>query len=278
MSSAKETPVPAKTELTSDQLHALFDILTHHETYSEIESFKYPDTITTYGYPFKPHTEIPSTLPSETSTPGQSRSRSPLSPPSRPSNDSNDATTGTSPVLQTLFTRFVLPLPWLRDLPREFWSVRIQGLMWRLADADLSESYDKGALGLRKTLATGVSAVIEMIGRGVLGGVTKGPGSEEQGQNEKEKGKKGEEYDLEKAEDLERAWDEFVQQLVHGDLVEKMFVHMSKTDDLEGYSPTMKATAEYTMLQYALPPLSTKTSVNKFQHGHLHAPHLHHLP
>lgn len=254
----------AKSELTPDQLHALFDILTHHETYSEIESFKYPSAITSYGYPFKSETHIPATLPrSGTSTPSgapRSRSRSPLPPaPAQPQNDEEDeeVTTGTSPVLQTLFTRFVLPLPWLRDLPRDFWSVRIQGLLARLAEADLSESYDKGALGLRKTLATGVSAVVEMVGRGVLGGVKKRPDSETK-KDESNKKKKEEEYDLEKAEDLERAWDDFIQQLVHGDLVAEMFEYMPKTDDLEAFSPTMRATAEYTILQYVsalyLPP------------------------
>lgn len=265
MSSTTEDQEPVQTEktppteLTPDQLHALFDILTHHETYSEIESFKHPSTITQYGYPFKPQTLIPSTLPSGTTTPGnRSRPRSPLPPPSKPTStrpsldDKEDVVTGTSPVLQTLFTRFVLPLPWLRDLPRDFWSVRIQGLMCGLADAELSESYDKGTLGLRKTLATGVSAAIELLGRGVLGGVKKAePVKDENGEETKK------EYDVEKAEDLERGWDDFVQQLIHGELVEEMFVHMRKTDDLEGYSPTMKAAAEYTILQYEPPPHSS---------------------
>lgn len=283
---------PAKPEssvdLTSEQLHALFDILTHHETYAEIEAFKYPDTINSYGYPFKSETTIPSALPkSGTSTPatGRSRSRSPLppstktAPSERPSqDDSQDVETGTSPVLQTLFTRFVLPLPWLRDLPRDFWSVRMQGLLWRLAGSDLSESYDKGALGLRKTLATGASSLIELVGRGALGGVRKQAapatpsasevlkqnektatdedkaGSETKSDKSTKELKNGEgEYDLEKAEDLERAWDDFVQQLVHGDLVAEMFEYMRHTDDLEAYSPTMRATSEYTILQYVLP-------------------------
>lgn len=257
------------TSLTPEQLHALFDILTHHETYSEVESFKYPTTINTYGYPFKSETNIPSTLPrSGTSTPSaaRSRSRSPLPPPSRPKTPPNDdkedevIEKGTSPVLQTLFTRFILPLPWLRDLPRDFWNVRIQGLLYKLADADLSESYDKGALGLRKTLATGSSAIVEMVGRGALGGVKKQEPQHKNGE------KKKEEYDLKEAEDLERAWEDFTQQLVHGDLVPEMFEHMTKTDDLEGYSPTMKATAEYTILQYVptpCPPISHQTRAKR---------------
>ncbi len=32
------------------QLHALFDILTHAETYREIEGFKHADAVAEYGY------------------------------------------------------------------------------------------------------------------------------------------------------------------------------------------------------------------------------------
>ena len=38
--------------LTISQLRALFDILVHHQTYSEVEFFKEPEAIDRYGYPF----------------------------------------------------------------------------------------------------------------------------------------------------------------------------------------------------------------------------------
>ena len=255
----------AEAALTPEQTRALFDILTHHETYAEIEGFKYPDAVTGYGYPFRSVTRIPSSGgggKSASSTPfatapNTPRSKSPMPPEdggggsstSSKGNgtpgdgngeaDADDETpdTSTSPVLQTLFTRFVLPLPWLRDLPRDFWAVRVQGLLVRLAEADLSESYDKGALGLRKTLATLASSVVEMVGRGALGGVSK------------DEETRSREYDHDKAEDLERAWDDFVQDLVHGELMDEMFEYAPKSSDLEGHSTTMKGAAEYAIIQ-----------------------------
>jgi hypothetical protein len=151
-----------------------------------------------------------------------------------------DRAPSTSPVLQTLFTRFALRLPWLRELPRDFWSVKIQGILSKLAEAELSESYDKGALGLRKTLATGSSSLLEMMGRGALGGLKK--------QTFAANGDSKKEYDLQKAEDLERAFDEIVHGLVYGDLVKKMCDHMVETDDLEGFSPASKAAVQYAII------------------------------
>ncbi|CAI6016071.1 unnamed protein product [Clonostachys chloroleuca] len=233
--------MPASATLTSEQRHALFDILSHSETYSEIENFKYPDGVTGYGFPFSSETVIPpppgrsaSTTPagSGRNTP-RSRSRTPVPPgEEKKSTEAGAGTNGevdgekdrppsTSPVLQTLFTRFALRLPWLRELPRDFWSVKIQGILSKLAEAELSESYDKGALGLRKTLATGSSSLLEMLGRGALGGLKKRTFASN-GESKKK------EYDLQKAEDLERAFDEIVHGLVYGDLVKKIvatFLH-----------------------------------------------------
>jgi hypothetical protein len=244
----------ADAVLTPEQTRALFDILTHHETYAEIEGFKHPDAVTGYGYPFKSVTRIPLGSRSQSSTPFGSgrttpRSRSPMPPERKQATEGGGDGTdeedevpphcSTAPVLQTLLTRFVLPLPWLRDLPRDFWAVRVQGMLERLAEAGLSESYDKGTLGLRKTLATGSSALIEMVGRGALGGVKKDNDAQPKT-----------EYDHTRAEDLERAWDDAVQELVYGDLVPDMFKHMTKTEDLEAYAPFAKATVDYAIVQY----------------------------
>ena len=113
--------------------------------------------------------------------------------------------------------------------------MRIQGILARFGEAELSESYDKGALGLRKTLATGSSSLIELVGRGILGGVNKAEVNEK--------------YDLKKAEDLEKAWEDVVQGLVWGDLIDGMWKHMVETDDLEGYSDAVKGAAEYAIFQ-----------------------------
>ncbi|KAK0390952.1 hypothetical protein NLU13_0455 [Sarocladium strictum] len=225
MASVNEAPPPK--ELTPAQVHALFDILTHHETYAEIEGFKSADAVEKYGYPFSSVTRTPSMAASKGTTDDDLK---------RPSE---------SPILQTLLTRIVLSLPGVNNLPRHFWSVQVQGILSRLGDADLSESYDKGALGLRKTLASGAGSIIEMLGRGALGGVPKMEGAVERATDQKAS------YDLTKAEDLERAWEEMVQGWVYGDLVDRCCTFASKSAELESFSPAAKAAVEYAIIHLA---------------------------
>jgi hypothetical protein len=138
-----------------------------------------------------------------------------------------------------LLTKMVLPFPGMGDIPRSFWSIRVQSIMSRLGAAHLSESYDKGALGTRKTLATGSSAVIEMIGRGMLGGVEK----QEPGAMDDAK------YDDGCADDLERAWGNVIQGLVYGDLVDQLFDHFVHSDDLETLSLTVEVSVRHNIFQ-----------------------------
>ncbi|KND88992.1 Uncharacterized protein TOPH_06272, partial [Tolypocladium ophioglossoides CBS 100239] len=265
--SSPSSRAAAAAGLTREQTRALFDILTHHETYAEIEAFKFPDTVTNYGFPFSRTTVAPApqqqqagrwwksasatTTPMGTA-PSTPRVRTPVPPAnttSEPSSEESDdgedekQQPSSSPLLQTLLTQFVLPLPGVRALPREFWSVRVQGLLARLGEAELSESYDKGALGTRKTLATGASAVVEMVARAALGGVERAHESAD----EEARG----EYDCDRAEDLARAWEDVVQGLVYGDLVDGLFDHVARTEDLEGYSPAVKAAADYALVHLA---------------------------
>jgi hypothetical protein len=269
---AKEAPstTTEALRLTEAQTRALFDILTHHETYGEIEGFKAPDAVTGYGYPFARTMKVAATQTQSVgatpksgsgSGPGTpTRSRTPVSSfwlggrgksavaaeeengddgdDGDSSSSSKDEVESTSPVLQMLLTRLVLPFPGMRDLPREFWDVRMQGLLARFAEADLSESFDKGAMGTRKTLATGASSVMEMVARGLLGGVDGG-----------EKKEKRDKYDEDKAEDLARAFEDAWRQWAYGGLVEEMFDHVKGTEDVEGHSPMMKAALDYTIIQ-----------------------------
>ncbi|ODA81250.1 hypothetical protein RJ55_04214 [Drechmeria coniospora] len=265
--------------LTAEQTSALFDILSHHETYSEIEAFKRPETVRRYGFPLSVPLSVttqelrrqlqqqppsppqpPSsfaaftgrfrsarTTPGSTA-PGTPRPQTPVPPDgdacsvssNRPARDDDEGPSSV-PLLQLLLTRFILPLPAVRDLPSEFWNERVRGILLRLAEAELSESYDKGALGTRKTLATGSSAVLEMLGRGALGGVPRG--TEVPGERR--------DYDTSKAEDLARAWDDVVVDLVYGDLIDGFFNHASRTDDLESHSPAVKAAADYSLIHLA---------------------------
>jgi hypothetical protein len=209
--------------LTKPQLSALFNILTHAETYSEIEAFKHPHAVTNYGYPFV----------------------------ARDVGDDKGAVLPVkSPVLQILLVRFVLPLPGIRDLSPDFWSVLVQGLLTKLADAELSESYDKGAIGTRKTLATGSSAVIEALARGCLGGYAPIPAKlgSVNGVTEDE-GKKGLKSGVGNKKDLEAAWDELLRGLIHGDMIDELCDWLKETDDLNAHSPLVDSAVEYSLIQ-----------------------------
>ncbi|PFH58634.1 hypothetical protein XA68_13427 [Ophiocordyceps unilateralis] len=210
------------TQLTRAQRRALFDILTHHQTYAEIQSFRRPDAVTNYGYPFE----------------------------AADRNDDEDERDSASPLLQMLLTRFILPLPGVRSLPREFWRVRVQGLMARLAEAELSESYDRGALGSRKTLATGSSVLLEMIARGCLGGLERQTTTTTTTTTKTSNGSDDMDatYD---GEQLAKAWDEVAQGLVYGNLVDELFEHISVTDDIESYSPAVAAAIDYIIIHLA---------------------------
>ncbi|KAI0181149.1 PX-associated-domain-containing protein [Hypoxylon sp. FL1284] len=199
--------------LSPQQLDALLDILVHHETYSEVQSFRDPEAIEKYGYPFK------------VSDSEKTDSESPKS---------------SSPLLQLLLTRLVLPAPGIRDLPSEFWSSKFRNLMRRLGETDLSDSYDKGTLGSRKRLASAASVIHECITRGLLSGVP----------NDTLPNLKGK-YDVHKAEDLTRAWDDVVQHLVHGNLVDELFDEFTKTTSIEKHSPAVEAAVDSAIIYIA---------------------------
>lgn len=189
--------------LSPAQAHALLDILTHYETYSEIESFKWPDAINKYGHPF----------------------------------NKADGVAATSPILQTLLNKFALKLPGLKDVSPTFWKERCQKLVEELGAAGLSESYDRGAIGSRKTLATAISAILENLARGAYGGYPK------RHVDPKRK------YDSSDAEDVVQAWNDFLQGAVYGDMIDRCFEKMKKTDKLEDHPPLVQAAHEYILVK-----------------------------
>jgi hypothetical protein len=191
--------------LTSAQTHALFDILIHHQLYSEIEAFKYPSTINHYGYPFK-----------------------------KP-----EGAQSSSPLLQNMLNKFALCNPALKDLGQEFWQDKVGVLVAKLAEAELSESYDKGAIGSRKALATAASSIAEYIARGMLGGypVTKG----QDGSNKN--------YDTSRPEDVQRGFDDLMHGLIYGNLLEEMFEKVKETVKLEDHPGVIQAGHEYMLLK-----------------------------
>lgn len=190
--------------LTPEQSHALLDILSHYEVYQEIRDFRYPDALNRYGPPF-------------TAKPGQ------------PSN---------FPSLQALVSRFILPIPGIKDAPEAFWHEQCATIINDLEKANLSESYDKGLIGIRKTLSTAISALIEYPVRGVFAGF-KVP--EEHDPNQK--------YDRNKAEDLQKAFNELMHQCVYGDMLDEMFRMTAVTDKLEDHTDLVRAAHEYIIIK-----------------------------
>lgn len=196
------TPAPGTLTLSADQSKALFDILTHQQTYQEIEDFKYPGAIYNYGPPFQKNVASPQ-----------------------------------SPILQTLVSKFLIKLPGLRDVSPEFWKGRVDALVQELSEAELSESYDKGLLGIRKTLATAISALLEYPARGVLGGFPK------------EEVKRSTTYDTTNPEDVLQAWQDCVQQAVYGNLIDELFAKAAETDDLTKHDSLVQGMHEFMVVK-----------------------------
>jgi len=194
----------ADNALTPAQSAALFDVLTHFETYREVEDFKQPGAIHKYGPPFQ-----------------------------------DDKAKSNSPVLQTLISKFILPLPGLRDVSADFWKVRVADIIDELSQADLSESFDKGILGIRKTLATAISALIEYPARGCLGGLP-------EVKDEKPEPRK---YDVKSPEDVLQAWQDCLQALVYGDLIDELFSKAAETDDLSKHDTLVQGMHEFVVVK-----------------------------
>ena len=195
-------------ELTGTQLHALLDILSHHEVYAEIEDFRFPGALLAYGPPFQASKESPST----------------------------------SPALQTLVSQFLLNLPGLRDVSRDFWQEQVYTIIENFEKAELSESYDRGHIGIRKTLATAISALIEYPARGVFAGF-----------DEPEAGATDRTYDTSSAKDLQQAFKDVMVQVVYGNVLDDVFAKAAETDKLSDHQPIIQAAHEYGLVKLVDP-------------------------
>jgi hypothetical protein len=113
-------PTPTTTDmggghqLTSEQAHSLFNLLSHEQSQYEFSSLKVPGRVSASGAPFVPE---------------------PALPPQRP-----------SPILSVLFRKLALTLPGFRDTKPELWSDHVQSVLEDMAAQDLSDSYDKGSI------------------------------------------------------------------------------------------------------------------------------------
>jgi hypothetical protein len=188
--------------LSPQQSAALFDILSHYNTYAEIRDFRIPGSLDHYGPPFA----------------------------------TEKGTHSTTPALQSLVSKFILKLPGLRDASPDFWKVQIQDIIQELEKANLSESYDKGIIGTRKTVATAISALIEYPVRGTAGGFSKVQD-------------KNPEYDLGKAEDLSRAFRNLMDESIYGDILESLVEKTAETDQLSQHEPLIQAAHEFLLVK-----------------------------
>lgn len=193
------------TWLLSDrQAQSLFEYLTHVEVYREVEQYKYPDAILNYGTPFQDDLE-------------EQRS---------------------SPLLQSLLVRLGLKVPGLKDVSNSFWKVRCKSIIRQLGEAQLSESYDKGSLTRRKTLAAISSTVLAPLVRGLIGGVQK---------TKVEEANKI--YDAANSVHVATAWDDFVQQLVYGNMVDELINTAAQTEKLSDHTTLVQAAHEYILVK-----------------------------
>ena len=215
----------ATKSLSHRELRSLFDILSHHTAYNEIEGLKYGDRIRSFGNPIQ-----------------------------------DDATIkqSSSPSIRLLMRLFILNLPGLRDVTdvkHDFWSQNVQEFMAALADTNLSESFDKGAVGIRRTLSTGVASLVESVLRGVLGGVSANRGAQSR-----------ENWDPSKPSDVEAAWESFLQQVIYGDLIDTLFKKTAETADLSKHSDLVRTAHRYVLIMCVCLPCKFRIEDSSLDH------------
>ena len=196
-------------ELPPERLRALLDILTHHEAYAEIAAFKCKSSISTFGEPMQE--DVATALRS-------------------------------SPLIRLLLHKFILVLPGLREVDADFWTDKIPSFATALANCNLSESYDKGSIGIRRTLSTAIAALVERVSYGVLGGFS-APNRPPTGS-----------YNVSIPGDIQAAWNDFLQQTIYGNLIDSLFAKAAETDDLSEHDEIVQAAHEYVLIMFVVAP------------------------
>lgn len=190
----------ASATLTPTQAQALFNILTHYEVYAEIQDLAKPETIYNFGYPFS----------------------------------DEKAGQASMPIQQMVMEKIWMKQPGVSSLTQDFWQGRMDVILSKIAEAGLSDSYEKGGMGIRKTVATASAVVMESIARGMLGGLPK-----------KQTPPPDSKYDLSNAADLHSAFEDALQGLVYGDAIDIFLHDIKQSDKLEDQSPLAQAGIEY---------------------------------
>lgn len=191
------------SSLTPVQLNALFDILTHAETFNEIRDMRFENNIGNFGPPFTPLTGTQSALP----------------------------------LLQLICSSFLDA-----SLYTEQGWADMSTMLQRLCAANLSDSYDKGFMGLRKNASAGISAGVETIARAVLAGVPKNPDVNLESLATKQ-------YDRTNGEQLETAFQDATQGILYGDLLDRLFKAAKASGNIEDLPSVAKAALDFGLVK-----------------------------
>ncbi|KAK6581716.1 hypothetical protein PZA11_005413 [Diplocarpon coronariae] len=189
-------------QLSPTRIKALLDILSHHEAYQELRDLRTPGALASSGPPFK-----------------------------------TDGEANEMPLMHALFSGFVVPLPGLRDVSTDFYQAKCQEIIDDFARADLSESYEAGYIGIRKTLATAAAALVAAPARGYYGGFPR-----------QELSRTESVYDTSKPEDVVAAFQDFLQRLVYDSLLDEVFAKSGATEKLEEHDLLVQAAHEYMLV------------------------------
>jgi len=83
----------------------------------------------------------------------------------------------------------------------------------------------------------------------VLGGMAKTPPKDED-----------EQYDLGDPEDVKNGWEDFVQEMVYGDMIDHLVEKIGETDRLEDQSMRVQAAHEFILIKYGMNRRTTSYS------------------
>lgn len=192
------------SSLTPVQLEALFDILTHTEAFNEIRDMRYEQNIGNFGPPFTP-----------------------LQNGAQPA----------FPLLQLIVSKFIES-----GLYTEQGWADMCTMLQRLCAANLSDSYDKGFLGLRKNAAAGLSAGVETIARAVLAGIPRDPAVNLETLSTKQ-------YDRSSSQQLEQAFLDAAQGILYGDLLDRLFQAAKASPNVDDLPPVAKAALDFLLVK-----------------------------
>lgn len=181
------------------ELEALLNILTHTQIFDEVRDLRYEANMGRFGPPATPASASPTPFP----------------------------------LLQQVIAAVISPTLFTP----EGWANQIS-LGQRVAAANLSDSYDKGFVGMRKDAATGLAATLESVARGFLVGRSRDP-------SVNLATLKSQKYERSDARALEHAWNDAVQGMMYSDLLDRVFDCVKQTPELDDVPPVCRAALDY---------------------------------